>query len=71
MKKQEPRIEKGMLSLRETSEYMGLSYHKTWELSHENGFPCVVIGNRRIVPKKLLDEWIEKKVVETHKEVVE
>lgn len=53
---------KEILSVSELSEYLGLGLSKTYELCHSIGFPIVKLGRKILIPRKQLEEWIEKQL---------
>ena len=53
-------VEKEGMNLKQMAEYLGVSYSTAFKLSHQPGFPCVVVGKRRITPKSLLLKWLEE-----------
>ena len=56
-------MEKALLDLKETSEYLGLGEYMTRKVMKENlGVFATRIGNRYYSSKLLLDKWIEKQV---------
>ena len=48
-----------MLSVPEVGEVLGISRAGAYELVRSKGFPKVKIGNRIVVPKEKLIQWIE------------
>lgn len=49
-----------MLSVKELSEFLGISKSGAYELVKTKGFPVVKIGARVLTPKDKLIEWIDK-----------
>lgn len=37
-----------------------LGKNKLYDLVHSEGFPRISVGKRIIIPKKALEEWLEK-----------
>lgn len=54
--------ERDFLSISQIQETLGISRNKAYELANSEGFPCLRIGKRIVVPVKQLDRWIEKQV---------
>ncbi|WP_239559278.1 helix-turn-helix domain-containing protein [Sporohalobacter salinus] len=59
--KQEQVVEQKLLSVEETTEIVSLSETKIYELIKQEKIPYVMIGRRRMIPKKELSEWISQK----------
>lgn len=51
-----------MLNAQQVCQVLGISISSAYELMNEKGFPSVRIGNRLIVPKEKLKEWIDRQV---------
>lgn len=51
-----------MLNAQQLCQVLGISISSAYELLNEKGFPSVRIGNRLIVPKEKLKEWIDRQV---------
>lgn len=49
-----------ILSVKELSEFLGISKSGAYELVKTKGFPVVKIGARVLIPKDKLIEWIDK-----------
>ncbi len=49
-----------MLTVEDLKNILGICRVKAYELTHKEGFPIVVIGRRRLIPKEGLIEWINK-----------
>lgn len=58
-KKEESAMEKALLSVIETTEYLGLGLTKTRELIRREPFGCK-IGNRWYSNRLLLEKWLEE-----------
>lgn len=52
-------MEKQTLNVLELAEYLGIGRNTAYNLSKADGFPCVHIGKRLIVPIRALEEWLE------------
>ena len=50
------------LNAETVAKLLGISPSSAYELMHEKGFPVLKIGNRMVVPKEKLREWVEQKV---------
>ena len=51
-------MEKNTLSIPELAKYLNIGRNNAYNLTRKNGFPCVSIGKRLIVPVKALEEWL-------------
>jgi excisionase family DNA binding protein len=59
---------KEVMTLREASQYLGISPDTLYKYLSENRIPAFKLGNRWRFKKDLLDRWMEKK--SEHTEVV-
>lgn len=50
-----------VMTLREASEYLGVSPDTLYKYLGEDGIPAFKLGNRWRFKKDLLDRWMEKK----------
>ena len=50
-----------VMTLREASQYLGISPDTLYKYLNENTIPAFKLGNRWRFKKDLLDRWIEKK----------
>ena len=41
------------------AKVLGVSISSAYELMHEDGFPALRIGNRIVVPKEKLCQWVD------------
>lgn len=48
-----------MLNVVQVAAVLGISRAGAYELVHSEGFPALKIGNRIVVPKNKLWEWID------------
>ena len=56
-----PMYEKPFLSIEEASVYTGIGRDKLYELTNPEDCPFVLwIGNRRMIKRRVFDEYIEK-----------
>ena len=49
-----------MHSVPETAAALGISRAGAYELARSEGFPVLRIGNRIVIPKDKLQEWVDK-----------
>lgn len=49
-----------MLSVPEMAAALGISRAGAYELAQSEGFPALRIGNRIVIPKDELREWIKR-----------
>lgn len=49
---------KPVLSVLEASQYLGMPRNKVYDLCRIKGFPVILIGRRKFIPKEKLNEWI-------------
>ena len=49
-----------MLSVPEMAAALGISRSGAYELARSEGFPALRIGNRIVIPKDKLQEWVDK-----------
>ena len=51
-----------MLSVPEVAAALGISRAGAYELARSEGFPALRIGNRIVIPKDKLQEWVDKQI---------
>ena len=51
-----------MLSVPEMAAALGISRAGAYELARSEGFPALRIGNRIVIPKDKLQEWVDKQI---------
>lgn len=51
-----------MLSVPEMATALGISRAGAYELARSEGFPALRIGNRIVIPKDKLQEWVDKQI---------
>ena len=51
-----------MLSVPEMAAALGISRSGAYELARSEGFPALRIGNRIVIPKDKLQEWVDKQI---------
>lgn len=54
--------EKLTLSVEEAGKLLGVSRQIAYQLSRQAGFPTLHIGRRVLVPRKQLEEWMDRHV---------
>lgn len=47
-------------SVTEAAEVLGISRPSMYNLIHAEGFPTLKVGNRRLISKELLAEWVKE-----------
>ena len=47
------------LNAKLVAQVLGVSISSAYELMHEDGFPALRIGNRIVVPKEKLCQWVD------------
>lgn len=52
------------LSIKEAVKYSGINEEKIRRLVHTDDFPCFKNGNKWLINRELLDEWLKKISVE-------
>lgn len=50
---------KGMLSVEEAGELLGVSRQLAYQLARRDDFPCLRIGRRMLIPRHKLIEWVD------------
>lgn len=50
------------LNAQMVSKLLGISPSSSYELMHEKGFPVLRVGNRLVVPKEKLRQWVEEQI---------
>ena len=51
-----------MLSVPEMATALGISRAGAYELARSEGFPALRIGNRIVIPKDKLQDWVDKQI---------
>jgi excisionase family DNA binding protein len=46
-------------SVEQAAEVLGVSRSKMYDILHRPGFPVVDVGNRRLIPRRQLERWLE------------
>ena len=54
--------EKLTLSVEEAGKLMGVSRQVAYQLIHRPDVPTIQIGRRVLIPKKQLEEWMDRQV---------
>ena len=55
--------EKLTLSVEEAGKLLGVSRQVAYQVIHRADFPTLHIGRRILVPKKQLEEWMDRNVI--------
>jgi len=50
------------LTVRELQIYLRIGQNKAYELANTPGFPVFIVGNGKRFSKKLVREWLERKI---------
>jgi excisionase family DNA binding protein len=50
---------KDVVTVKEITEFLGISRTKAYELVHSGEFYTVKIGTRILIPKKSIQKWLE------------
>ena len=61
--------EKLTLSVEEAGKLLGVSRQVAYQLIHRADFPTLHIGRRILVPKKQLEEWMDRNVTGTEADI--
>lgn len=59
-KEGEKTMEVGVMTVREVATYLKIGVTNTYELVKREGFPLIRVGRQMRVPKKALEEWVNK-----------
>ena len=51
-------------SVTEAAEVLGISRPSMYNLIHAEGFPTLKVGNRRLISKELLAEWVKEQAAQ-------
>ena len=62
-----PKVKRTTLTLRETAEYLGISYWLVNQLVRRKQIPCARVGGRVLFRVQALDEYLKNKEQETLK----
>lgn len=49
-------------SVEQTAKILGISRSKLYELLHRPDFPVVDIGHRKLIPRRQLEQWLDRQV---------
>ena len=52
-------MEKVTITVKEMGMAMGISYPKALELTEREGFPCIRIGRRKVIPMDGFRRWLD------------
>ena len=58
-------MEKSVINIDELAFTLGISRPKAYELAHSDGFPCVMVGRRMLVPVAALNQWLAEQAVKS------
>lgn len=47
------------LTVQDVAKILGLSKNSAYVLCHSEGFPCIKVGRRMIIPKLAFIKWME------------
>ena len=50
---------KDVLTVKDITEFLGISRAKAYELAHSGEFHTVKVGTRILIPKKSIQKWLE------------
>ena len=53
-----------MMTMQDVQDYLGLSRHTTYQLTHTQGFPAVRFGRTIRVPRDAFLRWLERQAGE-------
>lgn len=59
--KELPKVERTTLTMKETAEYLGVSYWLVNQLVRRKQIPCARVGGRVLFRVQALDEYLKKK----------
>lgn len=51
-------MEKLAYNVTEAAEALGISRRSMYNLLHQEGFPTLMVGGRRLISRELLAEWV-------------
>ena len=55
------KVERTTLTMRETAEYLGISYWLVNQLVRRREIPCAIVGGRVLFRVQALDEYLKEK----------
>lgn len=53
-------VEKLTLSVTEAAQVLGVSRRTVYNLIHQENFPTLMVGGRRLISRELLAEWVRE-----------
>ena len=56
-----PKVERTILTMKETAEYLGISYWLVNQLVRRKQIPCARVGGRVLFRVQALDEYLKEK----------
>lgn len=55
-------LEQLVFNVKETSKVLKIGITNTYKLIHDNSIKSIKIGNKFVIPRKAIDEWIDKQI---------
>ncbi len=49
---------RGTMTPREFADFIGVGYRTALDITHREGFPVIVVGRKRLIPKEALEKWM-------------
>lgn len=53
-------MEKKTMTVNDLAKQLGVSLPKAYALTDSEGFPCIRLGKRKVVPVAAFDRWLEE-----------
>lgn len=53
------RCSKMVYSVKELAQLLSIGLNSAYKLTHQNNFPVIVIGRKRLIPKIAFQKWLE------------
>lgn len=53
------KLEKMVYSVKELAQILSIGLNCAYKLTHQNNFPVIVIGRKRLIPKIAFHKWLE------------
>lgn len=47
-----------VFSVQELAQALGIGKAKAYDMTHIEGFPVLVVGRRRLIPKAAFEKWL-------------
>ena len=67
--KELPKVERTTLTMKETAEYLGVSYWLVNQLVRRKQIPCARVGGRVLFRVQALDEYLKEKRRKFYKQI--